>query len=115
MREFIITAAKFGALLLLCAIGCAPLWGEVRHRHALQLHRSRWIGLFVAGAWGSPPGFRCSRCCGWFHERAGHHQSGLEYHRIVVLVVLVRCYFICREFLAGSGFLVSGPTERADL
>ena len=28
MREFIITAAKFGALLLLCAIGCAPLWGR---------------------------------------------------------------------------------------
>jgi hypothetical protein len=51
MREFIITAAKFGALLLLCALGCTALWGLFVTDRLYNCTDPGWLDFLFPGHW----------------------------------------------------------------
>lgn len=51
MRAFTIRAAKFGAVLLLCTIGCTALWGQFVTDQLYNCTDLGWLDFIFPGDW----------------------------------------------------------------
>lgn len=51
MREFTIKAAKFGAVLLLCTVGCTALWGQLVTDRLYNCTDGGWLDFLFPRDW----------------------------------------------------------------
>jgi hypothetical protein len=118
MRGFTITAAKFGAMLLLCVIGCTTLWGLFVTDRLYNCTDPGWLDFLFPGHWVHHPVAVAHVVAGRSMSepdtiRAGWSITGLWCLWFSFIVVsLVVSFLLARRSWFPS--LVSEPTETTD-